>query len=87
MLAETTDNNVSIRVTGSSRRVDRVYRQRLGCLQAHPKIHQWGEVIMHDSHLLLHYSRTQARVALSSAEAKLNAALKIGCEILGLLQF
>ena len=40
---------------------------------------------MHGSHLLLHYSPTQAGVALSSAEAKLNAALKMGCEILGRL--
>ena len=42
---------------------------------------------MHGSHLLLHYSRTQAGVALSSAEAELNAALKMGCEILGMSQF
>ena len=37
--------------------------------------------------MLLHYSRTQAGVALSSAEAELNAALKMGCEILGISQF
>ena len=42
---------------------------------------------MHGSHLLLHYSRTQAGVAHSSAEAELNAALKMGCEILGISQF
>ena len=42
ILAEATDNNVSIRMAGSSRRVDRVYRERLGWLQAHPEIHQWG---------------------------------------------
>ena len=42
---------------------------------------------MHGSHLLLHCSRTQAGVALSSAEAELNAALKMGCEILGMSQF
>ena len=44
-------------------------------------------MILHGSHLLLHYSRTQAGVALSSAEAELNAALKMGCEILGISQF
>ena len=37
--------------------------------------------------MLLHYSRTQAGVALSSAEAELNAALKMGCEVLGISQF
>ena len=42
---------------------------------------------MHGSHLLLHFSRTQAGVALSSAEAELNAALKMGCEILIMSQF
>ena len=46
-----------------------------------------GGVILHGSHLLLHYSRTQAGVALSSAEAELNGALKMGCEILGISQF
>ena len=46
-----------------------------------------GGVILHRSHLLLHYSRTQAGVALSSAEAELNAALTLGCEILGICQF
>ena len=45
------------------------------------------EVIMHGSYLLLHYSQTQAGVALSSAEAELNAALKMGCEILEMSQF
>ena len=87
--AEAIDNNASIRVAGSSRRVDTVYRQRLAFLHAHPEIHQWGRrgVIMHGSHLPLHYSRTQAGVALSSAEAELNAALKMGCEKLGMSQF
>ena len=42
---------------------------------------------MHGSHLLLQCSRTQAGVALSSAEAELNAALKMGCEKLGMSQF
>ena len=46
-----------------------------------------GALILHGSHLLLQYSRTQAGVALSSAEAELNAALKMGCEILGISQF
>ena len=39
-----------------------------------------GGVSLHGPHLLLHYSRTQAGVALSSAEAELNAALKMGFE-------
>ena len=38
------------------------------------------------SHLLLHYSRTQVGVALSSAEAELNVAWKMGCELLGMSQ-
>ena len=46
-----------------------------------------GGVILDGSHLSLHYSRTQAVVSLSSAEAELNAALKMGCEILGMSQF
>ena len=46
-----------------------------------------GRVIVHGSHLLLHYSRTQAGVALSSAEAELNAASFLGCEMLGMSQF
>ena len=46
-----------------------------------------GGVILHGSHLLLHYSRTQAVVALSSAGAELNAALTMGCEILVISQF
>ena len=41
----------------------------------------------HESHLLLHNSRTQAGVALSSAEAELNAASKMGCEFFGISQF
>ena len=39
---------------------------------------------MRGKHLLLHWSRTQQTVALSSAEAELNAALKGGSEALGL---
>ena len=46
-----------------------------------------GGVVLHGTHLLLHWSRTQAGVALSSAEAELNATLKIGCEMLGIRQF
>ena len=42
---------------------------------------------MHGSHVLLHYSRTQPGVALSSAEAELSVASKMGCEILGMSQF
>ena len=45
-----------------------------------------GRVIQHGLRLLLHYSRTQAGVALSSAEAELNASLKMGCGILGISQ-
>ena len=41
---------------------------------------------MHGSHPLLHYSRIQAGVAYSSAEAEMYAALKMGCEILGMSQ-
>ena len=34
-------------------------------------------------HMIGHWSRTQANIALSSGEAELNAALKGGCEGLG----
>ena len=44
-------------------------------------------IIMHGSHLLPHYSRTQDGVALSSAEAEPNATLKMGGEMLGMSQF
>ena len=43
-----------------------------------------GGVILHGSHSLLHWSRTQQLVALSSAEAELNASIKAGQEGLGL---
>ena len=43
-----------------------------------------GGAILNGTHLLLHWSRTQAGVALSSAEAELNATLKGGCEALGI---
>ena len=72
-------NDISLRVAESVRRIEWVHRQSLCWLQAHAEIRQW--------HLLLHYSRTQAGVALSSAEAELNAALTLGCEILGICQF
>ena len=45
-----------------------------------------GGAVLHGTHLLHHWSRTQAGVALSSAEAELNATLKLGCEILGIRQ-
>ena len=46
-----------------------------------------GGLILHGAHLISHWSRTQPGVALSSGEAELNAALKLGCEILGVRQF
>ena len=42
-----------------------------------------GGVLLRGGHCLAHWSRTQAAVALSSGEAELNAALKGGCELLG----
>ena len=56
-----------------------------GCKLTRRSTTRW--VIMHGSHLLLHFSWTQAGVALSTAQAELNAALKMGCEILGMSQF
>ena len=46
-----------------------------------------GGVILHGRHLVHHWSRTQAGVALSSAEAELNSMLKCGQELLCLKQF
>ena len=46
-----------------------------------------GGAVLHGTQLLLHWSRTQAGVALSSAEAELNATVKLGCEVLGIRQF
>ena len=46
-----------------------------------------GGVILHGAHLVQHWSRTQSVVALSSAEAELNALLKTGSEILGAAEF
>ena len=46
-----------------------------------------GGVILHGTHLIHHWSRTQSGIALSSAEAELNAILKMGQETLGIGQF
>ena len=46
---------------------------------------EWGHYVRFASST--HNSRTQAGVALSSAEGELNAALKMGCKILGMSQF
>ena len=43
-----------------------------------------GGVLMRGAHLLHHWSRTQATVALSSGEAELNSALKGASEGMGL---
>ena len=40
--------------------------------------------IFHGAHLVQHWSRTQSTIALSSAEAELNAILKMGQEMLGI---
>ena len=40
---------------------------------------------MHGQHLIMHWSRTQACVALSSCEAELNAGVKMTSELLGLV--
>ena len=42
---------------------------------------------MHGTHLVHHWSRTQAGVALSSAEAELSSMLKCGQELICLRQF
>ena len=52
-----------------------------GCLKTRRSTS--GGLIMHGKHLLAHWSRTQATVALSSGEAEVNAALKAGSEGLG----
>ena len=41
---------------------------------------------MHGKHLVHHWSRTQAAVAVSSAEAELNAMLKCGQELISFRQ-
>ena len=43
-----------------------------------------GGALMNGTHLLRHWSRTQAGVALSSGEAELIAVVKGSCEILGM---
>ena len=45
-----------------------------------------GGAVMHGGHLIMHWSRTQQLVALSSAEAELNASIKAAQEALGLRQ-
>ena len=42
-----------------------------------------GGVLMRGGHLIVHWSRTQQLVALSSAEAELNAAVKAAQEASG----
>ena len=44
-----------------------------------------GGALMHGGHLLHHWSSTQSIVALSSAEAELNAIVKSVAEILGVM--
>ena len=44
-----------------------------------------GGMVLRGSHLLAHWSSTQSTVALSSAEAELNALIKGASESLGLL--
>ena len=46
-----------------------------------------GGCILHGCHLIHHFSSTQANVALSSAEAELNAAVKIITECCGIRNF
>ena len=45
-----------------------------------------GGAVMHGDHMVAHWSRTQQLVALSSAEAELNASIKAAQETLGLRQ-
>jgi len=44
-----------------------------------------GGVLMSGSHIIHHWSSTQATTALSSAEAELNALVKAGCEAVGMV--
>ena len=39
-----------------------------------------GGIIMRGIHCILHWSRTQQLISLSSAEAELNASIAAGCE-------
>ena len=52
-----------------------------GCLRTRRSTS--GGTVSLGQHLLAHWSRTQVGVALSSGEAELNAALKAGCECIG----
>ena len=45
-----------------------------------------GGAVMYGSCLVAHWSRTQVSLALSSAEAELNAAVKAACEATGMKQ-
>ena len=45
-----------------------------------------GGAVMYGSCLVAHWSRTQVSLALSSAEAELNAAVKAACEAIGMKQ-
>ena len=42
-----------------------------------------GGILLRGKHALLHWSRTQQLIALSSAEAELNASISAGCDGLG----
>ena len=46
-----------------------------------------GGVVMNGTHCLAHWSRTQQLIALSSAEAELNASIRAGQEGLGIRHF
>ena len=71
------------RHTGTSGRIilESSLGTQLDWLQALPGDPPGGRVVLRGSHLLLHHSRTQACVALSSVEAEPNAASKMDCEI------
>jgi hypothetical protein len=43
-----------------------------------------GGIVLHGLHLIGHWTKTQVGVALSSCEAELNSALKMGTELIGL---
>ena len=46
-----------------------------------------GGVVMHGTHLIHHWSRTQVGIALSSAEAELNSMLKCAQELICMRQY
>ena len=58
-----------------------VDRDWAGCLRTRRSTS--GGALMHGSHCVGHWSRTQSNVALSSGEAELNSALKGGVELKG----